>query len=338
MSNLHGWTCDNVLSYEVVLADGRIVTADSTSHKDLYWALRGGGSNFGIVTKFNFIVYEQAEVWTCLMTFDIAHSRALHNAYAEWSVHLAPTDRKTLSVLFWDAQPDSPPTCVAGIFSTDPLPAGVHPKVFDAFYDAGPVSVLEANAFQGDVAKSQIVPASVTRTSFWTTSWVMDTDMTHRVFEIWNQETRSIAPLMVQQQLQLHTLTLSQMESMKRNGGNPIGLAEENRALGMMNLLARWENAEDDDAVYSTLQRIEDRVNSASSQRGLYHCFKYVNYASHFQDAFKGYGESNRERLLQISKECDPDGIFQDLALSGHKLTKPFDRFVPRGRLLQSHL
>ncbi|KAH6974655.1 hypothetical protein BKA56DRAFT_441513, partial [Ilyonectria sp. MPI-CAGE-AT-0026] len=41
LSNLHGWTCDNILEYEVVLADGRIVTANPASHKDLFWALRG---------------------------------------------------------------------------------------------------------------------------------------------------------------------------------------------------------------------------------------------------------------------------------------------------------
>ncbi len=52
LSRKYGLTCDNVLSFEVVTAEGEITTADAKTNADLFWGLRGGGGNFGIVTSF----------------------------------------------------------------------------------------------------------------------------------------------------------------------------------------------------------------------------------------------------------------------------------------------
>jgi FAD/FMN-containing dehydrogenase len=54
LARQHGLACDNVLGYEVVTADGDIVRANRHEHPDLYWGLRGGGGNFGVVTRFEF--------------------------------------------------------------------------------------------------------------------------------------------------------------------------------------------------------------------------------------------------------------------------------------------
>lgn len=58
-----GWGVDSVLNYEIVLASGEIVNANQTSNKDLFRALKGGGSNFGIVTRADVSVVKQGDIW-----------------------------------------------------------------------------------------------------------------------------------------------------------------------------------------------------------------------------------------------------------------------------------
>jgi hypothetical protein len=81
-----GLTIDNLLSAEVVLADGTVVTASAQSHTDLFWALRGGGGNFGVVTAFTFACHEIGEGGVVIggpVLYDLADAAAVMRWYRE---------------------------------------------------------------------------------------------------------------------------------------------------------------------------------------------------------------------------------------------------------------
>jgi len=80
-----GFSCDNLLSAEVVLADGTSGVADEENNPDLFWALRGGGGNFGIVTSFRYRVHPVDEVLAGVLIYDLPQASDVLAAVAEFS-------------------------------------------------------------------------------------------------------------------------------------------------------------------------------------------------------------------------------------------------------------
>jgi FAD/FMN-containing dehydrogenase len=82
LARAHGLSIDNLRSADVVLADGRFVTA--TEHPDLFWALRGGGGNFGVVTEMEFDLHPVDTVYGGPMFFELDVAEELLRAYRGW--------------------------------------------------------------------------------------------------------------------------------------------------------------------------------------------------------------------------------------------------------------
>jgi FAD/FMN-containing dehydrogenase len=160
-----GLTIDNLVAAEVVLADGSVVTADAEHEADLFWALRGGGGNFGVVTSFTFRAHEvsnvfagpviyamedAADVLAWYREFILQAPEELGGFFAFLSVPPGPPFpeelhlRKVCAVVWcWTGDGDAPALKEARSFGTPlldgiaPMPLPVWQSAFDGVYPPG---------------------------------------------------------------------------------------------------------------------------------------------------------------------------------------------------------
>jgi FAD/FMN-containing dehydrogenase len=84
LSRAFGLSCDNLVSAEVVTADGRSVVANDDENADLFWALRGGGGNFGVVTSFEFRLHPVETIYGGPMFFEVDDAATVLRFYREF--------------------------------------------------------------------------------------------------------------------------------------------------------------------------------------------------------------------------------------------------------------
>jgi FAD/FMN-containing dehydrogenase len=84
LTRAYGLTIDNLLEADVVLADGRFVTTNKDSHPDLFWAIRGGGGNFGVVTSFLFQAHAVKTVFAGPIFWDAKDAKAVMTKYRDF--------------------------------------------------------------------------------------------------------------------------------------------------------------------------------------------------------------------------------------------------------------
>ena len=80
----YGLALDNVTAAEVVTASGAVVTASASEHPELFWAIRGGGGNFGIVTAFEFVAHPTTDVFFGTIAFPAAEAAAVLQGWADY--------------------------------------------------------------------------------------------------------------------------------------------------------------------------------------------------------------------------------------------------------------
>lgn len=81
----YGLTCDNLLSVDIVTADGRLLTASKEENPELFWGLRGGGGNFGVVTSFEYQLHHVGSVLGGVLAYPLPNAKEVLQFYSEYA-------------------------------------------------------------------------------------------------------------------------------------------------------------------------------------------------------------------------------------------------------------
>ena len=333
-----GWACDNVASYEVspslkfpesmltksqvVTASGFILTASPTQHSDLYWALRGGGNNFGMVTKFNFdtVSLPGQEMWGGTRTYLEPDFPAVVNAFVnvvadspsdgnagQWCAWLQSNGTKLVATELWYAKPN-----------------GQNAAIFDNYNAITPIADTTQNrtlySYAAEIATSN--PYGL-REVYYCLTVKANAELASIAKDIFYSELGPFDAVAGSNPVLLYQgITVPQIQQMQKRGGNPLGLSASDGALYLIHVACWWENQSDDTTVYSTISTILTKIKAQATELGVQNDYLYMNYASEFEDVISSYGSDNKAKLKSIAKKYDPTGVFQTLQPGYFKLDR----------------
>ncbi|WP_170444663.1 FAD-binding oxidoreductase [Ruegeria arenilitoris] len=298
-----GMTIDNLISAEVVLADGSIVTASESSHPDLFWAIRGGGGNFGVVTSFEFRLHPLGpQVLSGLVVHPIEQGLALLPEYAR----IADTAPDELTV--WTVMRKAPPLPF--------LPEDWHGRevlIFAACY-AGPIengeAPMEPLRALGDPIVDVISPHAFVD---WQAAF--DPLLTPGARNYWKSHdfdalsTDAITGLLDS----ISTLPDPSCEVFIAHVGGAMARVEtaataypQRSAHFIMNVHTRWEDPAKDDTCIAWARALYDRMTPHATGSA------YVNFmpADEATALSSAYG-ANAAQLSRIKGRYDPGNLFR---------------------------
>ncbi|CAE6344847.1 unnamed protein product [Rhizoctonia solani] len=123
LSNQYGLTIDTVTAFEVVLPNGTITTATEKTNPDLFFGLKGGFNNFGIVTKFTLLAFPQGKVWGGLKTFTQSRLDQVNAATADFAANV--TDPKAAIITTYNFLLGQPGVSLLMFYDGPTPPAGI---------------------------------------------------------------------------------------------------------------------------------------------------------------------------------------------------------------------
>ncbi|KAL9086077.1 MAG: hypothetical protein Q9165_007289 [Trypethelium subeluteriae] len=314
-----GGAISGVRNFEVVLADGALVNANSAEHEDLYLALKGGSNNFGIITRFDMMTFALEDFWGGLVYYNISQAAALLSAFSSFAgdADFDPRSAMILS-LGYSAQ--------AGFFGVASLfyeSNTLNSSVFQNFTTAIPslqngfgVTNLTTIAYElGANNPNGLRQGSIT------TTIKPSVELLNDVYEMWNATVPRLASIdNLLYTLEFQPLPTSMLAAGAIAGGNSLGIDASDGPAVLVTLTTGWTGASADDEVLSTTRDLFQSIEAKAQAKKSWLLWKYLNYADITQDVFDGYGPVVVERLRNTSRRVDPQGLFQRAEPGNFKL------------------
>ncbi|KAI4704466.1 hypothetical protein J4E81_001532 [Alternaria sp. BMP 2799] len=318
-----GWACDGVVNFEVVLASGEIVNANATSHSDLFAALKGGQLNFGIVSRFDLASFPAGPIYGGRIVFGPNATTRLLSAFTNFKLgeydpyaagwvtvrynHTAATF--TPVSIMWYTRPAQRPGALKAIFETKP-------QVINGMVEA-PISEHTRNA-------SRQVAANPQRTIWATTSFAVSPTIIHRIHSLWKEVVPEIAAQYAYAK-PVAEITVQALPAPPRNGASPnsLGFGPEEtpeKDLIFLQIIFTFEDAAAAAGFEEALKDLVKLVEGLTKEEGVFHRYKYLNFAASFQDPLGSYGGVELGKMREVARKYDPTGIFQTQVPGGFKL------------------
>jgi FAD/FMN-containing dehydrogenase len=321
-----GMVCDNVLEFEVVLVNGTIVTASSTSHTDLFRALKGGSGNFGIVTCIKMKTFEYSgKMWggTLFHKTDEATRSKLFNYYAD-SYATSAADSKAhwihswsfvnaLVVKIWavtsNIQHASDTTSTPDIFK--PITGS----------DVTLFSTAKASKLTEQAQQMADLNPAGSRQLFATLTFRNSAAFMEEFYKLAEANVQEIRnTLGLEFTISFQSIPYAAHKQSAAAGGNSLGLEDERDDLVVALLTATWTLGLDDAAVNRVAKNLFTQGHVHAEELGVAKKFMYLNYAAQFQDPIANYGADSVARLRAIASQYDPNGVFRTLVPGGFKI------------------
>ncbi len=169
LQSKHGLACDNLLSADVVTADGRLLRASAEENSDLFWALRGGGGNFGVVTSYEYRLHPLGEVLAGIVVHPVARAPEVLRFYREFTAD-APDELTIEAGFATDPEDGSSLICLVLCYSGDVVEGE---RVIEPVRKFGPpiadmISRMPYTALQSMF--DEALPPG--RHNYWKSSWL----------------------------------------------------------------------------------------------------------------------------------------------------------------------
>ncbi|KAI0476387.1 putative oxidoreductase [Xylariaceae sp. FL0804] len=330
-----GWACDQPTAYEVVLASGAVVEAtEGGEHADLWWGLRGGGNNFGVVTRMDFPTFEQGPLWYALALSSTSEVDTQARIYA--GLMAADTyDVDASFVTGWAYVGSQNYTFVTSelVYTR---PAGNHtPAVYKPVLDMTLLrepTVVYAN--MSTLASNSVAwqKPQAARYMSAVTTFAPTEAMIKAAYEAFQASIASVSGVAgihwrlviepLPPQLYNHGGTGATFNALGLGGGGADSAASRGgrASLAVALVSPAWSDAAGDATVYAAARALVADIEARARALDAYDPYIYLAYAAPWQDVIPSYGAENVARLQALRRRVDPNLVFTRQVTGGFKI------------------